>query len=347
MSALLQNYDDSYSWVDGIQPAYDENGGKNFLDENGELVAGIYTDLENDVYHSLNALSSSGLKTSKKSMAHYYRNYKSDIERKRTTTMTNTLDTGTLAHELILEPEKFYEHWARDIKPSDFDESTLLVTVDSIKKYLKENSLKVSGSKDELIKRCFDHDPDCNVFGVKQIKHRLENSGKTIVDAIVWDDAHRIQKSHLNNPMANWIVSEGYAELTMIAKCPETDMWLKVKFDYIREDGIASDVKTSRCANPAKFARQCADLHYDYQQVFYTYVANLCGVTIEAFSFIVIEYAEADICEVMEISERRISKVQSEFMESIMELQEAIETDTWTGYNKKGGVTVIDIPDYL
>ena len=48
---------------DLIQPGYDpEWGNPRFLDSEGQPVAGIYADVENDDYHAIPALSSSKLK---------------------------------------------------------------------------------------------------------------------------------------------------------------------------------------------------------------------------------------------------------------------------------------------
>lgn len=342
MSALPSITPD-VNWVDRIQPAYKDDGEPSFL-KDGVLIEGIYTDVPNDVYHELPALSSTGLKTAAKSLAHYFRNYKSGIERTLSTTQIKTFDTGSFGHELILEPKGFDSRYSRDLCKREFDQDeSICFTVDKIKAYLKENNLKVSGTKSELVKRCIDHDPDCPVWDAMVLKHHLANSNKKIVEPIVWDDAHRIQQTHLSHPYANAIIQDGYAELTIIAKCPITGMMLKVKFDYVRPDGVAADVKTSRCAHPAKFARQCADLNYDIQQVFYTYVASLCGVEIDAFSFIVIEYQEADICEVFELCSGDIFEAEKNMMKGLRAISEAEKTKKWDGYSKDKEVTVISL----
>ena len=103
--------------------AYDHNHKPTWLDENDELIEGIYIGMENEVYHALPAYSSSQIKTFiKKSPAHFFRKYISDIDRKRTTSraLQNTFDAGTYGHELILEPHGFHDRYFRDIVPSDY-----------------------------------------------------------------------------------------------------------------------------------------------------------------------------------------------------------------------------------
>lgn len=344
------------SWVDMVQPAFNEKGEPNFLTngvitdglyESGELNVGIYTDLPNELYHSLPALSSTGLKTFAQSPRHYYREYKSDIERTRTLQQERTFGTGSLGHELILEPDGFYDRYASELNIHDYkDDTEIAVTLEQIKKYLKSEGIKTSGTKAELVKRAFQHDPNCKVWDVIKEKHAIANKGKAMVDSVVWNDAHRIQQTHLDHPISNQIISGGYAELTMIAKCQETGMWLKIKFDYVRPDGIAADVKTSRSANPSDFARQAKQLHYDLQQVFYCYVASLLGVHIDAFIFLVIEYINADICEPIEIDERDVQSARELFKEKLHELHVAEENDDWKGYNYLNSVNVIRLPNW-
>ena len=59
-------------WVDKALPAYDAAGKPNFLDDEGDIVEGIFLDLPNDVYHSLNALSSSAVNKFMESPASYW-----------------------------------------------------------------------------------------------------------------------------------------------------------------------------------------------------------------------------------------------------------------------------------
>lgn len=120
-----------------ITPAYDTAGNANFFDSNGDLVAGIYADMPNEVYHSLPATSSSQVKKYAKSPAHYKRAYVDKIDRKRTTKTTErTYDAGTYSHELILEPEGFYDRYFRLLNPSEHENS--LHTTDELREKCKE-----------------------------------------------------------------------------------------------------------------------------------------------------------------------------------------------------------------
>ncbi|MBB1469001.1 PD-(D/E)XK nuclease-like domain-containing protein [Pseudoalteromonas sp. SG41-5] len=366
-----QNYDE---WFHMIQPAYDDIGNPNFLDSNGDLVEGIYSGVPNSIYHELDAYSSSLIKElAKNTPAHVYRQYFSDEERKRTTAQRNTLDTGSFGHELILEPIGFYDRYFR--VPLAIEYPNALHTNAELKDALKALGKKVSGTKPDLVKRLLDTDPNALIFddliaksiikgaGVKAYNEAVKlvdsskcstvlaafNDGalshitkKTPIDGLVWDDAHRILETFKSHARAKRLISNGFAELTVIARDPDSGLMLKVKFDYINKHAIASDVKSTRSANPNKFRFQCRDLRYDVQESFYKYVANLAGIPVKLFAFIGIEYLEADICEVFEMKRTRQVVAHRDMKKAIATLKECLDSENWYGYTKNDEVVVID-----
>jgi len=361
------------SWLDNIQPAYID-GVINFLNEDGDLKEGIYTDIENEVYHKLEAYSSSLIKViSKDTPAHAYRQFFSDIERKRSIAQTRTFDTGTLGHELILEPDGFLQRYFR--LPLAVDCENALITGQQLSQKCKSLNLVVSGTKAQMTKRLLKADPSIEIFDniieklvikeagflayeqacsdVKNKKatslikalhlpHILKLCKKKPVDGLVWNDAMRILETFSKHARAPRFINNGYAELTVIARCPNTGLLLKCRFDYINKLAIASDVKTTRSACPSKFANQSKDLAYDIQASFYKYVANLANIPVTLFAFISIEYIEADICEIFEISKKRQTFANDTMKNALDVLAECIESDLWYGYTKFDEIIVID-----
>ena len=370
----VQETEKPTEWLNTILPAYDDLGNPNFLDSNGDLVEGIYSGVPNSVYHELDAHSSSLIKElAKNTPAHVFRQYFSNEERKRTAAQRNTLDTGTYGHELILEPIGFYDRYFR--VPLAIEYPTALHTSAELKDALKAAGQKVSGTKSELVKRLLDAKPNTLIFddliaksiikgaGVKAYNEAVKmvednkcssllaafNDGalshithKTPIDGLVWDDAHRILDTFKSHARAKRLISNGFAELTVIARDPDTGLMLKVKFDYINKHAIASDVKSTRSANPNKFRFQCRDLRYDVQESFYKYVANLAGIPVKLFAFIGVEYLEADICEVFEMKRTRQMIAHNDMKKAIATLKECLDSENWYGYTKNDEVVVID-----
>lgn len=362
MSALHQIEDENtYSnWKERALPAYDDAGTENFLDDDGNLIEGIYLDMPNDVYHSLPALSSSKLKDFVKSPALYYRNYVSDIERKRTTAMKNTFDAGTHGHTLVLEPQGYYKNFFRDLMPSDMPEA--LNTTKEIDEKLVELKLKKTGLKSEKAQRLAEKleeiGSDIKVFDVERQKH-LESHGQPAngkwegedvvtyggvipVDPMVWDDAHRVKNTTRNHREADNYFQMGLPEVTIIARCPMTGLMLKVKFDWLRFDDIAVDLKTTLSTKPEKFIRQINDLHYDVQQAFYMYVARLSDITISEFVFVATEYVNMDACQPYRLSEKREKIAHSKVQKALPELKECIDSNKWHGWLKEDCTLIIE-----
>lgn len=393
MTALAQNLANEYSnWIDAALPAYDASGKPTFINDNGELIEGIYLDMPNDVYHSLDALSSTGLKTFVDCPARYYRDYLSGITRKRTLALKRTFDAGTYGHELCLEPAGFYERYYREAVASDYPDA--LTTVDQIESALVAAGLPAKEGKSEKIARLLRLDPTVDVsllktvadideklvaLGASKTESKLDKAlrlcevskevvvfdlvaeelrlshgerkesvnpetgevivtygGKRGIDGVVFDDAHRVQKSVRNHKEANVYISNGLPEVAIIARCHITGMMLKVKFDWLRFDDEAVDLKTTaQSVKPEDFRRQLINLNYDVQQVFYTYVASLANITIRAFTFVAVEYGSADVCQPYRLSHQRVLKANNTMYNALMEFKRCKETDVWYGYLKE------------
>lgn len=165
---------------------------------------------------------------------------------------------------------------------------------------------------------------------------------KHFIAADVWDAAFRVQKTTRAHPKANWLFQDGYPEISLIAKCPKTGRWLKVRFDWLRFDAIAVDLKTTATTNPTKFKYQFDDLHYGLQAAFYMYVANLLDVPVEHFIFVATEYKDADNCEVFDLTPRRKAMIKKELDTVLDDFVMAIQTNNWYGHDLNRTVWMID-----
>lgn len=362
-----------------ITPAYAGNGQPNFKDAKGNLIPGIYSGMENEVYHALPATSSSQIKKYAKSPAHYKRAYIDKIDRKRTNRQQeHTFDAGTYAHELLLEPEGFYDRYFRLLNAIEYENS--LHSTDELKEKCKELQLQVSGTKAALIERIIKADPTVPIFEHQQKLHIIAHAGqdavdaalkvmakssgrptlvdclkhedvkrlvkKTPVDPVVWDDAHRAHKTAREHEWADEILQDGFAELSVIAECPETGLMLKVRFDWLNRNGVPADVKTSRSANPIMAAYQFGDLGYDLQAYMYTYVGRLAGIPCpeKVFPFVTVEYLDADICEVFELMDEDWDIAERNFHKHIRNLHQSLENDDWPGYTRQNRSTLLRLP---
>lgn len=383
------------NWRQRALPAYDSSGKPNYLNSCGELIEGIYLGMPNDVYHALDALSSSGMKTFVESPALYERNYLSGFDRVRTVTQKRTLDAGTYGHELCLEPAGFNTRYFRDLLPSEYPDA--LHTVAQIDAALVKAGLPANEGKAEKLARLVAAVPTMDVSGLKTIKdideelerlglskseskldkakrlcaanrfvevfdvlfleNRLKRGapeqvtmngeevttygGKLPIDGMVWDDCHRVQQTVRSHREADAILQYGEPEVAIIARCPQTQMMLKTKFDWLRFDDTAADVKTTRDTKPSRFLNQIYDLKYHIQQSFYTYVASLVGINILRFSYIAVEYIRADICQPYELELEDIKAAKLEFADALRRFVACKSENKWYGWSQQDCTIVL------
>lgn len=384
------------TWAEAAKPAYDSSGAANFLNQRGELIEGIYLNMPNDVYHSLNALSSTGVKTFIESPAEYYREYLSDISRKKTTAQRDTFDTGTYIHELCLEPEGFNDRYFRDVVPADLPDA--INTIAQMDAELAKLGLPAGEGKDEKLQRLLRHapktitaalktikdidaelerlglskteskldkairlraaNPCIEIFDLIQHERRLKHGkpttvviedqevtlygGKRPICGVIWDDAQRAMNTVRNHREADAYLQNGLAEVTIIVRCPRTGMMLKAKFDWLRFDNMACDVKSTRDTKPSKFKHQMEDLNYPTQQEFYKYTASLMGIEIETFVFIAVEFIKADICQPYELSAKRSHLARVELMKALDNFVQCRDSNRWYGWSKEDCTMVLD-----
>lgn len=348
------------NWKDRAIEAYDENGKENFRTAEGELKPGIYRNLPNDVYHSLPALSSSGIKLFSDSPAKYERKYRSNVNRRKTEAKNNSLQTGTLVHALILEPDVFHANYCREPLPldEDYDGVELLMTADDIKEKLRALGLKISGTKAELTERLLEADPSAPVWehikesillgygakGTREIEGVVEQTygGRKPIDGVMWDDAMRAALKCEQHAEASLMFQDGESEVAFIGLCKVTGMWLKCKFDWLRYDDRAVDLKTTRSANPSDFVRDALyKFRYDLQIAFYRYVASLLDVFISDFPLVAIEFAEADICQPFDLLEEDLKSAQDELIELLRYFHKCDQSGYFPGYFQKDVVAIM------
>lgn len=346
-------------WRDRAIEAYDKKGKPTYLNEKGEIIPGIYLNLPNDVYHALPALSSSGLKKFSDCPAKYYREYLSGVNRRKTNATNKSLETGSVIHELILETSEFYQRYCREPMMTDkeFESVDLLVTQDDIKQELKKLGLKVSGSKQELIKRLLDANPNALIWEHIKEQKLLENGarkeveiegekvvtygGLRPIDGVIWDDAMRSYKNVQQHEEARETFIYGESEVTFLAYCSLTGEPIKCKFDWLRYDDHAADLKTARSVKPSLFKRDIFKFRYDLQLSFYRYVASCLGVKIREFPLVALEFADADIVQPFDIDEEDAKAANDEMFELLEEYKKCKQTMRWPGYLREDKVLVV------
>ena len=387
MSAATTSTSNELSmWFERAKSAYTVVGDalkENFIDESGDLKEGIYFGMPNDVYRSLDALSSTEVKTFVGSATEYAQQYVFGKERVRTSSQKKTLDTGSLIHLLTLEPARFNSEYFRLPTPSEYPDA--VHTHEQLNQALSECGETISeGIKDKVnrLKRCcpgvstsgiynttdadaalvqnglskseskldkgyrlIAHDKHAVVFDVEVERLKLSHGapvvksiddeqvttygGKVPIAGDIWDSVVKAAEAARLHNDARSVLSDGFAEVAMIVRCKLTGLLMKAKFDWLTIWDTATDVKSTRDTVVKNFKSQVNELHYDIQEQFYTYVAEMLGVAIKQFTFVAIEFQKAVNCQPFVLKQARKAQARSVLIDALQSISRRFKDNNW------------------
>lgn len=228
---------------------------------------GVFAGIRNEVYHSGEGVSKSGLDLIARSPLHYRfatdaRNDNDDDQGE-----TRWQRIGSLVHQLILEPASI---WAEYAEPFEAPEGALR-SVDDLKTALQGLGLKVSGKRDELIDRLRDADPGAVFYDDAVEKWRADVGDRRVIDLNELAQAKAMAAAVEAHPLASqlFLSSPGEAELSAYWRDAETGVLCRCRPDWWRLDGILVDVKTTEDASPAGFSKSIEKFRYHVQAAMY------------------------------------------------------------------------------
>lgn len=227
-------------------------------------LMGIVAGIPNADYHAMtNYISSTGLREFAKSPAHY----QAYITAKREPTAA--MSFGTNFHELIGEPELFAKKYTKGPRKEDYKD--LAVTAEDIHILLKEAgyTATIPRKKPDAAKLLRGLRPEANIWD--DIKARFEdaNKGKTVLDAEDYDRLDGMLYSLIKSKTALNLFTNGVAEQSVFWKDPKTGVLCRCRPDYLRNDGIVVDLKTTEDASPRGFKKSVRNYNYDLTSQFY------------------------------------------------------------------------------
>ena len=285
------------------------NDEPSFIDAStGNPIPGIYLNVPNDVYHAINAISSSHIKTFADSPYKYQQVYLIGKEKQIN---PKSREVGTISHEVILEGIEVYQSRRFTLLSAE-DYPKDLHSFADIKDECARLGLSVSGNTFELSERLRSINEAQKVFDHRQQDWLALNMGEDFVAAArqtllnkgEWPNSAEIiklsqiasQNTSLPTPRkmpvtkeihnmamgmveaverntyAKKLFKNGIPEVTFITLDPDTEMLTKCKVDwlsFIDDCAVPLDLKSARSANPYMASYQFAELRYDLQAAFY------------------------------------------------------------------------------
>ncbi len=290
-------------------------------------------------YHQAPGISSSQVKTfALKSPAHYQYHYLQEHERRKE---TDALFLGTAVHCAVLEPDRFERDYQQELDPESIP--GLMKTVPSLKQYCEKHQLDKGGIKQELIDRILKHNPEAPILDVLLERQRQKKSVR-IIKRDTLDKVRRMRDSVHANPEGHILFSHGDAEVSVWGQHEATGQLIKCRADWLRADGICSDLKTCACASPMQFSKDMANYGYDLQQVHYTTTLTSAGQHCSAFCFIAVESEPPYLCQVYELDRRSIQLATLRYEKAMKDLEGCRTFDQWPGYTDT--LSILSLPTW-
>jgi len=158
-----------------------------------------------------------------------------------------------------------------------------------------------------------------------------------------WENVHNMAESFKNTPctVAKDLLTEGTPELSVWFDDPITGLLCKIRPDFLRDDDVIIDLKSTKDGSPKGFYYEIKRWGYNYQSAFYKNGINLAyaaaGVnrTPKAFIFIAVENFPPYEVACYMLPEEVIAEAQIQINANLAKYKECLENDFWPGYPNK------------
>lgn len=145
-------------------------------------------------------------------------------------------------------------------------------------------------------------------------------------------------ESVLAHPVAAALLSQpGNPEVSVLTTDPNTGVGVRARFDYLpyprTPRAIAVDLKTSRDASPAAFAKSVAEYGYDLQQEFYRDTYRWATGEEVEFVFVVVEVTPPYLVATYRLPISFVEMGQRKALEARALYAECMASGVWPGYS--------------
>lgn len=182
--------------------------------------------------------------------------------------------------------------------------------------------------------------------GKQAIKDYQERMGadKIMLTPAQYDEVLRTRDAVMNNPTARMLLGDGTTQHVVHWDDPLTGAPCRLKYDWLRNDNILIDLKTSKDASPESFARDAWKYRYYVQAPFYVdgfWYGE--GINIDAFIFIVVEkqdpkkglYPAPEKVGIYHVGDEEMKIGRQQYQDDLDTYQRCREAGSWPGYGTK------------
>lgn len=147
-----------------------------------------------------------------------------------------------------------------------------------------------------------------------------------------WRRAERVVEAFRLHDTAAHLITDGEPEVSLYWSDPWSGVQCRGRVDWLRNDGIAIDLKTTQDSSPAKFAKSVADYGYHCQQAWYTDGLTECDVTVTDFLFVVVSVNAPHLVSVCRLDAAAVERGRELNRIALERFAECDLTGRWPGH---------------
>lgn len=147
-----------------------------------------------------------------------------------------------------------------------------------------------------------------------------------------------------NKEASKILTAPGRAELSVITTDPVTGLTVRIRPDWITNDGRMVDIKTTVDARSAQFTRSIINYKYHMQAALYMDAWKWETGENTDFSFLALEKARPYANKMYRLDALAIDVGRSMYRTAMQIYAECVEKDRWPGYS--GEIEVLGLPEW-
>lgn len=167
----------------------------------------------------------------------------------------------------------------------------------------------------------------------KAFEAAAKAAGKMVLKQSELDLVLAMRDAVWSNPRAAEYLRGGHAEVVMVWVDEETGLLCKGRLDYLRDDSVPSDLKTTASVEHRFFSQNCAKMQYHVQSAFYSdAVGVLTKKQPESFPVIAVESKPPHDVVPYVLDADELAKGRDEYRRLLSKVKECRESGEWPGY---------------
>lgn len=171
-------------------------------------------------------------------------------------------------------------------------------------------------------------------------------SGKLPVSTDDYAAALAMRQAVQQHPVAGDLFTHGTPEVSLYHRDPETEVRLRGRVDWLRNDGNLVDLKTSKTANPAELVTHFWRYGYFMQAQWYRQLVIDAGIHDDpTFTFVVVEKLPPFVVSVIRYDAAALAEGERLNRQAIRLYADCMESGAWPGYSNE--TVTIGLPRWV